>query len=541
MFSGDTVFIFAWEVLLIANAAAYENLALMKPAKQLAPYTYQSGWGADKAVDGRYTDLSAMGGQCTLSADRKSTAEWWVDLGGVFSIHHIFIQYRTDNINWDALNGYTSRFLGFSVYISNTTNKGDGVLCFRDTSYTRATIPNPVNITCPYHGRYVIYYNNRTHPPYPEGYSSVAFNELCELEVHGFYGENCFLPCPQNCQRGHCHITEGTCLLGCLPGYKGSKCDTRCIDRMYGVDCSRKCGACVDNEACHYINGSCMKGCEKGYYGQQCDKECSEGFYGHNCEITCSMTCKIPGSCDKITGGCNDGCLPGLKGSMCEIECDGNTFGQDCGEECGNCVNDKQCHHINGTCLNGCKRGFQGMHCDQALVILLGVISEFPTVYRFFQFAQSLHTNSILACPRGLFGDGCLNNCSLYCKIPMECDRVTGRCFDGCQLGWGDPTCSTKVEILYIKDREDSVCTDFYGALVPLILSVMCNVLCAIRMVRNTAASRHRQASKQNEASFSKTDHTPGEIYEQVGENSAYQELGELSKPTIYENILPVL
>ena len=60
-------------------------------------------------------------------------------------------------------------------------------------------------------------------------------------------------------------------------------------------------------------------------------------------------------------------------------------------------------------------------------------------------------------------------------------------------------------------------------------------------MVRNTAASRHRQASKQNEASFSKTDHTPGEIYEQVGENSAYQELGELSKPTVYENILPVL
>ena len=44
--------------------------------------------------------------------------------------------------------------------------------------------------------------------------------------LSGFYGENCFLPCPQNCQRGHCHITEGTCLLGCLPGYKGSKCDT---------------------------------------------------------------------------------------------------------------------------------------------------------------------------------------------------------------------------------------------------------------------------------------------------------------------------
>ena len=38
-------------------------------------------------------------------------------------------------------------YLGFSVYISNTTNKDNGVLCFRDTHYTRATLPNPANIT----------------------------------------------------------------------------------------------------------------------------------------------------------------------------------------------------------------------------------------------------------------------------------------------------------------------------------------------------------------------------------------------------------
>ena len=55
------------------------------------------------------------------------------------------------------------------MYISNTTDKEDGVLCFRDTNFTRATIPNPVNITCLSHGRNVIYYNNRTHPPYPGG------------------------------------------------------------------------------------------------------------------------------------------------------------------------------------------------------------------------------------------------------------------------------------------------------------------------------------------------------------------------------------
>lgn len=48
----------------------------------------------------------------------------------------------------DGLNPMTDRFLEFCVYISDTPNKENGSLCFRDTEWSRDTIPNPVNITC---------------------------------------------------------------------------------------------------------------------------------------------------------------------------------------------------------------------------------------------------------------------------------------------------------------------------------------------------------------------------------------------------------
>lgn len=85
----------------------------------------------------------------------------------------------------DKFNGYYTHYRGFSIYISNTTKKEDGLMCFRDTNYTVETIPNPINISCRLNGRYVIYYNNRTNHPLPPDYSFYAFTDLCEVEVYG--------------------------------------------------------------------------------------------------------------------------------------------------------------------------------------------------------------------------------------------------------------------------------------------------------------------------------------------------------------------
>nr|XP_034316286.1 uncharacterized protein LOC105324500 [Crassostrea gigas] len=260
-------------LLCVVDIHGLVNLALRKPTWEKHPWPeLERDYGSDNAVDGMYKNRSDAGGQCTISDDGKYTAEWRVDLGSVVNIKHINIYYRTDHMEYRSQ--YKDRLAGFFLYVSNSTTKDGGFLCFHDLLTIKSTISWDQRISCSVNGRYVIYYNERKMGvSYPLFYSKYAFNELCEVEVYGCnrsFGENCSHKCPTNCQRSICDSNTGHCFS-----------------------------------------------CESGYIGLNCSQECRIGHYGENCVHNCSKNCNLTSRCDRKTGQCEGGCITGWTGNRC--------------------------------------------------------------------------------------------------------------------------------------------------------------------------------------------------------------------------------
>ncbi|XP_065928198.1 multiple epidermal growth factor-like domains protein 10 [Magallana gigas] len=439
----------AWFCLL-AVSQAYVNVALRKPAYIQDQYDNNKIFAASNAVDGRKSVLVYHGGQCAAS-DWGQTATWWVNLTSIHSIHHITIYFSILNRN-DFINVASKFFLGFSVYISNTTDRSQGTLCFKDNNFTQENFPPVFTTTCSVHGQYVIYFNERIPgASYPDSYHAFVVSNLCEVEVYGcpggFYGTNCSIACPDtNC---YCHLETGTC-RGCKHGYHGYLCKLACNSGSYGLGCSESCGQCLDVDKCLNTNGTCLTGCSAGYRGHTCDKPCQYGFFGPDCGNRCNDTCD---GCNRFNGSCDSGCNLGWQGYDCQKACDKGSFGGNCSETCGNCRDVDQCSNINGKCLTGCDAGYQGelckTYCDKGT---FGMYCK-EKCGHCRDNKQCFHTNGTCltgciagfqghqcktSCNRGFFGENCAYECADTCN---DCNDVTGLCEYGCIPGWTGYVC----------------------------------------------------------------------------------------------------
>lgn len=105
----------------------------------------------------------------------------------VYVFNSFFLTFYTGSKYWEEV--LAGHFLGFSVYVSNTTDISQGTLCFKDNNFFRNTIPSvftTVFTNCFAHGQYVIYFNERIPGVvYPTGYDRYVRSDLCEVEVFG--------------------------------------------------------------------------------------------------------------------------------------------------------------------------------------------------------------------------------------------------------------------------------------------------------------------------------------------------------------------
>ncbi|BFZ21520.1 hypothetical protein BsWGS_24559 [Bradybaena similaris] len=96
------------------------------------------------------------------------------------------------------------------------------------------------------------------------------------------YGPGCSLRCSPLCIRlsddaaNICDNVVGSCLYGCQMGFIGTKCTETCDPGTYGYDCARKCSTTChppENPAmtsCNFTDGDCLYGCLPGFKGAAC-------------------------------------------------------------------------------------------------------------------------------------------------------------------------------------------------------------------------------------------------------------------------------
>lgn len=81
-------------------------------------------------------------------------------------------------------NYYIPSFRGTSVYLSNTTNRLDGTLCYKDNNFTLDTLPVNISMPCRLNGQIIILYSEeRQSVKYPD--VDYKASPSCDILVNG--------------------------------------------------------------------------------------------------------------------------------------------------------------------------------------------------------------------------------------------------------------------------------------------------------------------------------------------------------------------
>ncbi|XP_061185178.1 multiple epidermal growth factor-like domains protein 10 [Saccostrea echinata] len=299
------------------HSLGYDDLSAGKNASQGPTYLAwrPQFYAAVNAVD--RNNSSCMRTREIGSASPYRETWWMVDLGDIYSVFKIRILFK--GYGEELVQRQRGRFAGFALYLSNSTNKDEGYMCYKDGPELP---PLDFTTTCIGYGQYITFYNERLENyTYPEGYAYLSYTELCEVIVQGcklagVYGERCHKKCPGGCYGSKCNIITGVC-PGCKPGWIGNYCQTRCDSGHYGEYCISKCSSKCISE-CSHVDGTCI--CSHGLRGSpHCTTECPSGFYGPNCGHICSQHSKLNDTCHRINGTCPRGCKDSFSGLRCDI------------------------------------------------------------------------------------------------------------------------------------------------------------------------------------------------------------------------------
>ena len=190
---------------------------------------------------------------------------WWrVDLEAMFVIERIYLYVQPHAPTYESLHIYVQR---------HTYDYSQRMVVLNEhyivTHYSETTgIMIHATHTKRFAGRYIQLRRKRSF-------------RLPEIEVYGYLFHNCTsysfgVGCLKSCNcRTKCDTITGACSGGCVDGFQGTDCQTRCHSGTFGNGCNSTCNCAHATDICDHITGQCMIGCMYGFYGEQCSRELS--------------------------------------------------------------------------------------------------------------------------------------------------------------------------------------------------------------------------------------------------------------------------